>query len=521
MGLAVDLVHADRAYLSAVRIKEPGGRTPRYLVAFDRGRTACAWPLGSGAVLAFGDRGQIAVCDFAGGAVTSEAQTESYASVVLSSDQARLYVYNGYKLEIRAVATLTRLAAYDSIVMDPDGTHRLAGGHVWVEKATLPAGHDARRLRIYDGYKPAIVEHTDGRLLVVTFDDESARPGGILIIDPATAAVEWLPRSAIAKLSSWIRWLFGPRSAAPDIERALRRHFAAADEWWNNRNGKRPYSPPIKDPQAEIFVDRFITHRVELPDLSAASVVAALDDMATRIERHGLQSMLRAEELDFTFEVGASTLREREFFGALVDCGMTEAVPALRRLLTAYHAGFDGGEGSQPRNGYLSEQPTGALAHAMRALLFLDRGSIDIFRTYIAKRDGEHEQFATETLFPEFVAREGLETEDDVRLAVAVALNIIWGGRGPEEAVWRDHGLIEIARNRLGADRFAAVVTDEVKALDLEPQWDFQDSQGAYYLRTLLDAVPPGEPFGDDLRRALARRWPSFADAIMSYAGRR
>jgi hypothetical protein len=518
MERTVDVVHADRAYTSAVRIKEGGGRAPRYWVPFNYGRTKYAWPLGSGAVLAIGDRGEIAVYDLAGGTTTTRAETNSTASAFLSSDEARLYVYTSWTLEIWAVDTLTRLVVYDSIVAGPDGTIRLADGQLWLNEAKLAPGEDVWRLHIHHdhhGYDAAI-EHTDGRLLVVTYDDELHRPSGILIVDPATATAEWRPRSGLVKRSSWIDRLFGSRAADPGMEEALRQRFAVAEEC--SISGRRRPTTDIKDPQAEIIVDRFITNRVELPDLSAESVTAALDDMAGRIERQGLRSMMRVEELDFTFEVGGRTVREREFFDTLVERRMTQVVPALRRLLTVYHAGFEGGEGSQPRNEYLREQPTGGLAHAMRALLLLDRGSTDIFRTYIAKRDGEHEQYATETLYPEFVARNGMTTDDDIRLAVAVALNITWGGR--HGGVWHDHDLIGIAKSRFGADRLAAIVTDEVKALDLEPQWDFQDSQGGYYLGTLLDEVPANDPFGQELRQALARLWPSFADAITSHTGR-
>ena len=97
MERTVDVVHADRAYTSAVRIKEGGGRAPRYWVPFNYGRTKYAWPLGSGAVLAIGDRGEIAVYDLAGGTTTMRAETNSTASAFLSSDEARLYVYTSCK----------------------------------------------------------------------------------------------------------------------------------------------------------------------------------------------------------------------------------------------------------------------------------------------------------------------------------------------------------------------------------------------------------------------------------------
>ncbi len=239
---------------------------------------------------------------------------------------------------------------------DSDGTIRLADGQLWLNEAKLAPGEAAWRLHIHHdhhGYDAA-VEHTDGRLLVVTYDDELHRPGGILIVDPAAATAERRPRSGLVKRSSWIGRLFdrllGSRAADPGLEQALRQRFAVAEEC--RTSGRRRQTPDIKDPQAEIIVDRFITNRVELADLSAESVTAALDDMAGRIEGQGLRSMIRAEELDFTFEVGGRTVREREFFDTLVERRMTQVVPALRRLLTVYHAGFEGGEGSQPRNGY-------------------------------------------------------------------------------------------------------------------------------------------------------------------------
>ncbi len=73
----------------------------------------------------------------------------------------------------------------------------------------------------------------------------------------------------------------------------------------------------------------------------------------------------------------------------------------------------------------------------MRALLVLDRGSADIFRTYIAKRDGEHEPYAPLTLYPEFVARYGMTTDDDIRLAVALKSDLLRHG-------WREQSIAAI-----------------------------------------------------------------------------
>ena len=58
--------------------------------------------------------------------------------------------------------------------------------------------------------------------------------------------------------------------------------------------------------------------------------------------------------------------------------------------------------------------------------------------------------------------------------------------------MWHPHDLIGIAKSRLGADRFAVIVTDE---------------------------VPANDPFGHYVRQAFARLWPSFADAITSHTG--
>src|ERR1051326_3305689 len=96
---AVDVVHADRAYVSAVRIKDGEGGAPRYWVPFNYGLTRYAWPLGSSAVLAIGGaRGEIAVYDLASGTTTLRAEFDSTASAFLSFDEARLYVYDSLTL---------------------------------------------------------------------------------------------------------------------------------------------------------------------------------------------------------------------------------------------------------------------------------------------------------------------------------------------------------------------------------------------------------------------------------------
>src|SRR5689334_5382746 len=230
MERAVDVVHTDRAYTSAVRIKDGGGRAPRYWVPFSHWRTKYAWPLASGAVLAIGDKGEIAVYDLASGSTTMRKEISSIASAFLSSDETRLYVYTTWRLEIWAVDTLTPLVVYDSIVAGPDGTIRLAAGQLWLNEAKLAPGEGAWRLHIHhdhNGYD-AVIAHTDGRLLVVTYDDELNRPGGILIVDPVVATAEWRPRSGLVK-RSWIDRLFGSRAADPKLEQALRQHFAVAE----------------------------------------------------------------------------------------------------------------------------------------------------------------------------------------------------------------------------------------------------------------------------------------------------
>src|SRR5262245_37965460 len=151
MERAVDVVHADRAYVSAVRITDGGGHAARYWVPFGYGRTKYAWPLASGAVLAIGDGGEVALYDLAGGATTMRAEVDCTASAFLSSDEARLYVYTSWTLEVWAVDTLTRLARYASVVTGPGGTIRLADGLLLTDegKARLAPGEDVRRLHVH------------------------------------------------------------------------------------------------------------------------------------------------------------------------------------------------------------------------------------------------------------------------------------------------------------------------------------------------------------------------------------
>lgn len=509
LAASVEIINVNRAYTSVVRISEPA-HAPRYWLPFESGLANGSWSLEAGSVIAVGDGGQIRVYDYTSGQVIAEATTESFPQAALSSDRRRLYIYKTYSIEVWTTKPLQRVGRFDSVVVDPMTGARLAGEGLWRHKTGVAENAAAIRLHTYG----KLSEHADGRVLISLFDEKKGLPNATLIVDPATATAEIHRHSQVG---SFFRRMFASlnqsMTSTGSLEAAVQRHHAETMARWERKGG--PSAASLSDPQAEKFVDRHIAHAVQLAGFSEAEVIAALNGMVRDIESRGLKTLLRLGNLDFIFLVAGQTYREREFFDALVQRGMTAAVPALRQLLTAYHAGFEGGEGSQPRNEYISGTPTGGLAHAMRALLFLDRRrSEDVFRTYIAKRDGEHEQFATETIYPEYVARLGITSDGDIRLAVAVALNIIWGGRGPVESVWREHGLIEIAKRQLTPARFAEIVSEEIKALDLEPQWDFQDSQGAYYLRTLLDAVPTDDQFGRVLRVSLAEHWPEFADAI-------
>src|SRR6185369_14383597 len=120
----------------------------------------------SGAVLAIGGNGEAALYDLAAGTTTMRAEVNPTASAFLSADEARLYLYTSWTLEVWAVDTLTPLALHGSVVTGPDGTIRLADGLLWTDegKARLAPGENVRRLHIHHdhhGYDAA-VEHTDG-----------------------------------------------------------------------------------------------------------------------------------------------------------------------------------------------------------------------------------------------------------------------------------------------------------------------------------------------------------------------
>ena len=213
--------------------------------------------------------------------------------------------------------------------------------------------------------------------------------------------------------------------------------------------------------------ENLFTSRIEITDLSANACIQGIQEAARRIDWQ-LDRMIVKNSLTFNFITPHETFDEKSFYSQVVDSGYAAAA-ALRALLNSYVARVGAGEGTNPwcdpQNG------VAGLGYALRALVILDPNSLDVFRAYAAKRDGEHEVYCCRVLFPEYVARHGLKDEAAIRFGVYLTINQMWGGLTIDRVPF---GLMEAAKVFVPPKRFYEILMQEIQAFNLKPQWSDQ-----------------------------------------------
>jgi hypothetical protein len=255
------------------------------------------------------------------------------------------------------------------------------------------------------------------------------------------------------------------------------------------------------------FVRAKTASAVVLKDWKRDACAMALREQRARIETQYeilLAGSEYARTLEFRYVVGEESYEEAVFFQRLVD-EWIDVVPELRALLTTYlHKLGSGGEGRQPwKHG---ESGTSALAHAMRALVLLDPDSLDIFRTFLAKRDGEHEGYCRETIMPDYVSAHGWRDRAALRFGIYFTLNLFWGGLMGGSV--NSDGLMSAAAGMVEASEFADMVLAEAAAFNLNPQWNDQDEE--HYIACFFAGLDKKEPFEAEVREALTRLRPGL-----------
>ncbi len=220
------------------------------------------------------------------------------------------------------------------------------------------------------------------------------------------------------------------------------------------------------------------------------AVNAALADLQSRFA-DGLEKLTQGNGLTLTFKTRGAFLDEWSFFEKLHDKRLVN-VPALRDLLTAW---CDAQGGKQ---WYFTSDATriaGPMSGALACLGRNDDACHDLLRRYCLLRDGEHEDYARDTVLLGFIQRHGLKDIETLRLAVFFVLLREHDGRfsvedGQIVYPWAELGIPQAARalmkpqefvqamhgerTRFGGDpaRFDDVLRGLRAALDPSLDWD-------------------------------------------------
>jgi hypothetical protein len=255
------------------------------------------------------------------------------------------------------------------------------------------------------------------------------------------------------------------------------------------------------------FVRKKTVNMIVLKDWSREACAMALREQRMRIDTQ-FESLVAgsqfAKNLEFHYVVGDETYEEAYFFHRLAG-DRIDVAQELRALLTTYlHKIGDGGEGKQPwQHG---QGGIAALGSAMRALVLLEPDALDVFRAYLAKRDGEHEGYCRETILPDYLRAHGWRNRETLRFGIYFAYNMFWGGLTGGRV--NSNGLMTAAAQMVSAGEFVAMLLAEAAAFNLDPQWNDQDEE--FYLASFYAGLDKADPFQAQVGEALTRRRPDL-----------
>ncbi|MGI9421959.1 MAG: hypothetical protein ACR2PA_02120 [Hyphomicrobiaceae bacterium] len=264
-----------------------------------------------------------------------------------------------------------------------------------------------------------------------------------------------------------------------------------------------PYVEPVSHRAAFVkFIAAQTVTRIVLSTWSRDECAKALGEQTARIRLHFDKLIVgrRSGHMRFEYLVCTETVTEPDFFQRIVDNELDLSLE-LRKLLTTYLDKIgEGGEGRQPW--YSNEIP--ALGPAMRALVLMDAGSLDILRTYMSKRDGEHEIYCWQEIFPDLIAQHGWCDDTMFSFGIFATLNVNWGGHSGFDR--NRYGLLTAASKRYPASKFARMILTEIAKFEARQQWNDQDD--SWLLEELCQSLNPEESYQKQLLAELAPHLP-------------
>jgi len=213
-------------------------------------------------------------------------------------------------------------------------------------------------------------------------------------------------------------------------------------------------------------------HVVRVAEFTEPAIVDALEKIARDI-RERLSELIIDETFELSFKIGDKTASEVNFFKRIAAENMPIA-PVLRDLLKAYlDTQPDPLESKGAQTQIWGPQDRGALGPAMEALLKIEPGAHDLFREYLAKRDGEHETYSTDVMMKNFVKDNGWKNEAMIRFGIYFALIRQRDGRSANPGgLLNEYGLITTVKKTMKADEFAALILEEINHFVMKFGWD-------------------------------------------------
>ncbi|GJD40523.1 hypothetical protein [Methylobacterium bullatum] len=267
----------------------------------------------------------------------------------------------------------------------------------------------------------------------------------------------------------------------------------------------------------EAAVRRFLArssrrHVVIVEALSQAAVAEGLRRLTLDI-RERLADLLQTDVLELSFVVGGRTMTESAFF-ARVSRDRIAVAPMLRELLTTYldvHPSAVEAKGLY-RQIWGPKESHGALAAAMQALLRLDPDAHDVFRGYLARRDGEHETYTTDVMMRTYIAETGWRDRAMIGFGIYFALIRHRDGLiNLNGGFLEEYGLLDAVEPMMSPEDFAEAMLGELDRFAKIPDIDCRFGWNDLYLG-LRDGLPD-TAFGRRVVAALAVR---RGDVIMA-----
>ncbi|WFE88567.1 hypothetical protein K1718_20715 [Roseibium porphyridii] len=254
-------------------------------------------------------------------------------------------------------------------------------------------------------------------------------------------------------------------------------------------------------------------HIVELMEWSELGAKQALTNLKQEL-RSRFSDMLGGGQYNHTFELAfryqEKLYSEADFFDRVTRENWN-LLSETRALLETWLDKFEERDlnsecytsvcgGVDPESGY----PTGGLAQALKHLVLKEQASLDVFRKYLARRDGEHEVFSSDILVRSYLEKYGFTSREAFKFGIFWVAIRYRDGRGPVENLWNELGLLDVASKSLLPSTFADLVFEEFNSFNVK--WSWNDQSIGEVLEALEKILPGNGNWAKQLSDQISAR---------------